>query len=96
MMSELGRRHVERMREGLEEFRRGAISLHQLIARLEALLGFLLEEADPEWVGDMEAECNRLEFAHAAAVDERRGISQGELEEVRDATRQLRLMLTRF
>jgi hypothetical protein len=96
VISELGQRHVERMREGLEEYDRGAITLHQLIALLEALLGLLLEEADPMWVGEMEAECNRLEFAYAAAIDGERCLSRAELDEVGDAIRQLRLMLTRY
>ena len=96
MISELSQRHVQRMREGLDEYDSGHFSLHQLIARLEALAGLLLEEADPEWVNDLEAESNRLELAHAAAVNEKRDLSQSELHEVRDAIRQLRLMLTRY
>ncbi len=96
MISELGERHVERMTNHLDDFDRGNISLPSLIADLEGLLGLLLDEADPAWVGDLEAECNRLEFANAASLSEQRDLSEEEVAEVRDAVQQLRLMLRRY
>lgn len=96
MTSELGERHIERIKEQLDLFEQGEVSLGQLIAQLESLLGLLLDEADPEWVGDLEAECNRLEFANAAAINDQRALSDEEVEDVSDAIRQMRLMLTRY
>ena len=96
MTSELGERHIERMKEQLDQFEQGTISLQQLIAHLESLLGLLLDEADPEWVGELEAECNRLEFANAAALNSRRNLSDDEWAQVHDALKQMRLMLTRY
>lgn len=96
MTSELGERHIERMKEQLDLFEEGSISLQRLIAQLEALLGLLLDEADPEWLGELEAECNRLEFAHAAALNSERDLSDDERAQVHDAVAQLRLMLTRY
>lgn len=96
MTSELGERHIERMKEQLNQFEKGELSLHQLIAGLEALLGLLLDEADPEWVAELEAECNRLEFTHAAAINDARELSVQEGAEVSDAIQQMRLNLTRY
>jgi hypothetical protein len=96
MTSELGERHIERMKEQLDLFEQGEVSLGQLIAQFEALLGLLLDEADPEWVGDLEAECNRLEFVNAAAINDQRALSDEEVEDVSNAIRQMRLMLTRY
>jgi hypothetical protein len=96
MTSELGERHIERMKEQIDLFEQGEVSLGQLIAQLESLLGLLLDEADPEWVGDLEAECNRLEYANAAAINDQRALSDDEVEDVSDAIRQMRLMLTRY
>lgn len=77
-------------------FEQGEVSLGQLIAQLESLLGLLLDEVDPEWVGDLEAERNRLEFANATAINDERALSDEEVEGVSDAIRQMRLMLTRY
>ncbi len=96
MTSELGERHIERMKEQLDLFEHAEVSLAQLIAQLESLLGLLLDEADPEWVGDLEAECNRLEFANAAAINDQRALSDEETEDVSDAIRQMRLMGMRY
>lgn len=96
MTSELGKRHIERMKEQLDLFEQGEVSLEQLIAQLESLLGLLLDEADPDWVGDLEAECNRLEFANAAAINDQRALSDEEVEDVSDAIRQMQLMLTSY
>ena len=96
MTSELSERHIERMKEQLALFEQGNIALGQLIARLESLLGLLLDEADHEWVADLEAECNRLEFANAAAINEQRALSDEEVGGVSDAIEQMRLMLTRY
>ena len=96
MTSELGERNIERIKEQLDLFEQGEVSLGQLIAQIESLLGLLLDEADPEWVGDVEAECNRLEFANAAAINDQRAFSDEEVEDVDDAIRQMRLMLTRY
>lgn len=94
MTSELGQRHIERMKEQLDQFEQRTISLRQLIVGLEALVGLLLGEADPAWVGTLEAECNRLEFAYAASVNDWRDLSEPEMAEVCDAVQQLRLILT--
>lgn len=96
MTSELGERHIERMKEQIDLFEQGEVSLGQLIAQLESLLGLLLDEADPEWVGELEAECNRLEFANAAAINDQRALSDDEVGDVNDAIRQMRLMLTKY
>ncbi len=96
MTSEVGARHIERMKMQLDLFEQGEVSLGQLVAQLESLLGLLLDEADPEWVGDLEAERNRLEFANATAINDERALSDEEVEGVSDAIRQMRLMLTRY
>lgn len=96
MTSELGERYIERMKEQLDMFQEETISLQRLIAQLEALLDLLLDEADPEWHGELEAECNRLEFAYAAALNGQRNLSDDEQAQVDDAVAQLRLMLTRY
>lgn len=84
------------MRERLAAYGQGWLSLHRLIAELEALLGLLLDEADPEWVGDLENEYNRLEFVNAAVMQEGRSLSAEESAEVADAVEQLKLMLTSY
>lgn len=96
MTSELGERHIERMKEQINLFEHGDLSLPQLIAGLESLLGLILDEADPEWVAELEAECNRLEIANAAAINDRRDLSAEEIGDIRDAIQQMRLMLTRY
>lgn len=96
MISDLGERHVERMKERLDAFDSGNLSLRVLIADLESLLGLLHDEADSAWVSELEAECNRLEFAYAASLNEQRDLSEQEIGEVREAIEQLRLMLTRY
>ncbi len=95
-MSELGERHVARMQERLDEFERGRLTLRQLIADLEALLGLLLGEADPNWIGELETECNRLEFVHVASLNDQRNLTKEENAEVCDTVQQLQLMLTRY
>lgn len=96
MITELGQRHIERMQERLAAFDEGRLSLHGLIIDLEALLGLLLDEADPEWVADLESECHHLEFINSAATQDSRSLSIEESAEVADAVEQLRLMLTRY
>lgn len=96
MTNELGDRHIQRIKEQLNQFEQSELSLHQLIASLDALLGLLLDEADPAWVAELEAECNRLEFAHAASIDGRRELTEEEHADVDHAIQQMRLMLTRY
>lgn len=96
MTSERAHAYIERMTQQLDQFDRDSLSLQHLMAQLEALLGLLLDEADTDWVGGLEAECNRLEFSHAAAVNDQRDLSEQEEADVRDAIRQMRLMLKRY
>lgn len=96
MTSEFGERHIERMKEQIDLFEHGDLPLPQLIAGLESLLGLILDEADPEWVAELEAECNRLEIANAAAINDRRDLSAEEIGDIRNAIQQMRLMLTRY
>ena len=93
MTSELGKKHVERVQERLEAFESGELPLHRLIADLEGLVGLLLDEADPEWVGDLEEQSNRLEFVNAAAIHDGRSLTDHERAEVADAIQQLRLII---
>ncbi len=95
-IEELGERNIERIKDQLERFEQGELSLHQRIAGVEALLGLLLDEADSEWVGELEAECNRLEFANAASINGQREPSEEEVAEISDAIQQMRLILTRY
>lgn len=91
MISELGQRHVARLRECLAAYLSGSSSLHRLIADVESLVGLLHEEADREWLAELESEANRLEFVNSAGpVD--RSLTDAEVAEVLDAVDQLRLM----
>ena len=58
--------------------------------RQESLIGLLYEEADQEWLAELESESNRLEFVNSAGPDDRR-LTDAEAAEVLDAVSQLRL-----
>ncbi len=91
MISELGQRHVARLRECLDAYEAGCSSLQRLISNVESLVGLLYEEADPEWLAELESESNRLEFVNPAG-SVGRGLTDAETAEVVDAVSQLRLI----
>lgn len=93
MITDLGRRHAHRMRERVTAFEAADLPLHRLIADLEGLAGLLRDEADPDWVDELEEACNRLEFVNAAALQEQRDLTPDEHEEVADALRELQALL---
>lgn len=96
MIGSLSERHIERMRELLDHFERRELSLHRLISGIEALLGLLLDETDPEWVDELQAECNRLESVNAAAITEQRELSEWDVAEIADAISDMRLILAKY
>jgi hypothetical protein len=91
MISELGQRHIARLRACLEAYEAGDSSLHQLISDVESLIGLLYEEADQEWLAELESESNRLEFVNSAGLVGR-SLTDAETAEVLDAVSQLRLI----
>jgi TRAP-type C4-dicarboxylate transport system substrate-binding protein len=91
MISELGKRHVARLRECLAAFEAGVSSLPHLIADAESLIAALDQEADEEWLAELQAESNRLEFVNSAG-QVGRNLTPEEKAEVSDAVSQLRLM----
>lgn len=91
MISELGQRHVARLRGCLDVYEAGDSSLHRLISDVESLIGLLYEEADQEWLAELESESNRLEFVNSAGPVGR-SLTDAETAEVLDAVSQLRLI----
>lgn len=91
MISELGQRHITRLRELLRAYDDGESTLHRLINDVEALIGLLYDEADPEWLAELESETNRLEFVNSGGPVGRR-LTDEEAAEVQDAIMQLRLV----
>lgn len=98
MTTELGLRHIERMRMLLERFREGSQSLGGLVSDCNALIGLLSsEEADPGWLDDLQAEVNRLELVYASVVNsDGNPTTPNDNDEVADACLQLRLMLVEY
>jgi hypothetical protein len=62
-------RQLALIAEGLEGYRRGAMSLRALCRHLEALLPEL-RLVPPEWVDEVKAEVNGLDVLYAVAVDQ--------------------------
>jgi hypothetical protein len=94
-MTELGERLVAQLLSRLDDFDNGASGLPQLVGDVEGLLALLVDEADPEWIEELRAELNRLDYALATAIDGSREINDRESSEVSDAVLQLRLILRR-
>lgn len=62
-----------------------------MISDVESLIGLLYEEADQEWLAELESESNRLEFVNSAGLVGR-SLTDAETAEVLDAVSQLRLI----
>lgn len=97
MTSEVGRRHVRRIRALLTAADVEQLPLDRLIADLDGLLALLRDEADIRWVDELQAHCNRLEFLNALAIDQGRSrLSAEQRLEAEDAVTEMLLMLTPY
>lgn len=94
MISEAVRRSISLMKARLEDFDAGRIGLQRLVWDIEALISALAEEADADWTEELRSVWWRFELVNAIVIDEDRSeLTAEEEEEVRDADRELRVLL---
>lgn len=91
MISELGQRHLARLRACLQAYEDGESNLPRLVNEVEGLIALLIDEADSEWLEELESEANRLEFINSSGPVGRT-LGQEDAAEVLDAIAQLRLI----
>jgi hypothetical protein len=93
MTEESAESSLSLMRLKLDDFGAGRLDLRSLISDLEGLISALEGKLEPTTIENLRSAWWRLEFVHATAVDEKRELAAGELEEVRAATRQLQELI---
>ena len=80
----------------IQAYDEGRLTFPRLVADLKSRIAAMRSFADPAWADELKSSWGRLEIVNAITIDQRREPHQVEIEEIKEALEELRLMLTGY